>query len=65
MSNDNPYPGGAELAYTQKKNKKQKKKQKPIERNGIICTCGALDQFYTTLYYMHSNRCVINTKGKK
>ncbi len=51
----------------EKRPKKQKKKKnKKIKRGNIVCTCGALNDYYTTLHYMHDDHCLINTlRGKE
>lgn len=51
-----PYKGATELKY--KRDKKKAKKE--VRRMGIVCTCGALEKYYTTLYYIHDKECVIN-----
>ena len=52
----NPFPGATVLI----KKKKDKKKKTKIKRGDIVCTCGALKDFYSTLYYLHDKDCVIN-----
>ena len=41
----------------------KRKKKKTIKRSGIICTCGALEKFFTTLHYIHDKDCVINKEN--
>lgn len=57
--NENPFPGAAS------KVKEYKKKTKVFKRGGIKCTCGALEQFFTELYYLHDDDCIINTRKRK
>lgn len=77
MDNSNPFPGAAELAYKPKKNKKSRKQRKREEKerkkleqqnvgfiNGVKCTCGAWEQFYCLVPYIHKDTCSINKKGK-
>lgn len=56
---ENPFPGAAS------KIKVKKEKTKVYKRDGIKCTCGAILEFFTTLYYIHDNSCIINTKRNK
>lgn len=65
---ENPFPGAAELAY--KKSKKQLKREAKEREarakrmigmiDNVKCTCGAWQKFYTTLWYIHDNTCIIN-----
>lgn len=48
-----PFGNGAYEKYPKKKNKKK-------QRGGIVCTCGAIEQYYTSLGYMHDVDCIIN-----
>lgn len=58
--NMQPFIGATEL----KVKEKQKKKHK-IKRGKIICTCGSLEHFYSSLYYLHDDDCIINKRRNK
>lgn len=58
----NPFPGATELIYYKKK--KDKKKNKKFKRGDLECTCGALEEYFCGLSYIHTDKCIINTKRK-
>lgn len=45
---------------TKLKKKAVVSKRKVVERDGIKCSCGAIEKYWTTLYYLHDKDCVIN-----
>lgn len=55
----NPFPGAASKVH------EKKKKTKVLKRGGIRCTCGSLQDFFSDLYYLHDDDCIVNTKRKK
>lgn len=61
--NGDPFPGATSKIKVPRLSKKQKKRM--LKRGGIVCTCGALEQFFSNLHYLHDDNCIINTKGKK
>lgn len=76
---DNPFPGGADLAYPIKhKSKKQLKREAKIAKEkenilkgktgmigDVLCTCGAWQRYQCTLYFIHDDDCSINLNRKK
>jgi hypothetical protein len=40
-------------------------KKKIIKRGNIKCTCGSLEKFFSTLYYLHDKDCIINMEKVK
>lgn len=57
---DIPFKGATTLKYK----RDRKKAKKRMERDGIVCTCGALKHVFTTLYYLHDDDCIINKNRK-